>query len=97
MSKSKFPRMKDYLKASDLDTEGCVSLAAEVLRGAAAELEDAARRNAARPTKENRDHLKKCRDFYSSPWFAALSCGLVDGEKVADQIVRSALRGARFN
>ena len=97
MSKAKFPRMKDYLKPSDLDTDGCVSLAAEVLKGAAADLEDAARRNAARPTKENRAHLKSCRDFYSTQWFAALSCGLVDGEKVADQIVKSALRGARFN
>ena len=87
------PRMKEYLNPEDLNTEACVELAATVLREQAIELAHAARRYASSPTKKNRQHLKVLRDWYKSPVFQALSCGLADGEKVAQDIIKDALRG----
>lgn len=90
------PRMVDYLKADDLDTDACVTLAAEVLKGAANELTTAAVSAARHPTKANLDHLKNCRSFYESEWFKVLTCGAVaDGPGVARQIIKQALRGTK--
>ena len=78
------PRMKDYLKAEDLDTDTCVALAAEILKGAAYDLTIAAQRAAHCPDKGNLGHLKACRAFYASNWFKVLTCGAVaDGRGVA--------------
>lgn len=90
---SKQPRMAEYLKPEDLDTEACLDLAAAVLGEQAKELGHAARRYSSSPTKENRQHLAMLRDWYKSPMFQALSCGLADGEKVAQDIIKDALRG----
>lgn len=87
------PRLKDTMKAADLDTDGCVELAREVLKEAANDLQEAARQAACHPTKENLAHLEICRNFYKSDLFRALSCGLVDGNAVMQQLVKSALRG----
>ena len=90
------PRMKDYLKAEDLDTDACVTLAAEILKGAAKEMSSAAIHAANKPSKENLAHLNACRGFYESDWFKILTCGAVeDGAGVARQIIRNALRGTK--
>lgn len=92
----RLPRMVDYLKAGDLDTDACVTLAAEILKGAANELSSAAVTAARHPTKSNLDHLKACRAFYESDWFKILTCGAVaDGPGVARQIIKQALRGTK--
>lgn len=87
------PRMKEYLKPEDLNTDACVELAATILSEQANELAHAARRYSTSPTKENRQHLAMLRDWYKSPMFQVLSCGLADGEKVAQDIIKDALRG----
>ena len=89
------PRMKDYLKPEDLNTNACVNLAATVLSEQANELAHAARRYANFPTKENGAHLKKLREWYETPMFDALSCGMVDGKTAAKNIIRDALRGVK--
>jgi hypothetical protein len=92
----RLPRMVDHLKAGDLNTDACVTLAAEVLKEAANELTSAAVHAARHPSKENLAHLKGCRGFYASDWFEILSCGAVaDGPGVAQQIIRMALRGTK--
>ena len=92
----RLPRMKDYLKAEDLDGDACVTLAAKILKGAAQELTTAAITAARHPTKANLDHLKTCRGFYESDWFKVLPCGAVaDGAGIARQIIRRALRGTK--
>ena len=93
----RLPRMKDYLKAEDLDTDACVTLAAEILKGAANKLSQAAITASKHPSKENLAHLKACRDFYESDWFKVLTCGAVeDGAGVARSIIRQALRGMKM-
>lgn len=90
------PRMKDYLNAEDLDTDACVTLAAEILKGAAQDLTIAAHRAAHCPDKGNLGHLKACREFYASDWFKVLTCGAVeDGPAIAQQIIKQALRGTK--
>jgi len=92
----RLPRMVNYLKAEDLDTDACVTLAAEILKSAAQELTTAAITAARYPTKANLDHLKACRGFYESDWFKVLTCGAVaDGAAIARQIIRRALRGTK--
>ena len=93
----RMPRMKDYLKPEDLNTNGCVTLAATVPEEQAAELAHAARRYANMPTGENLKQLKRIREWYESDWFAALSCGLADGKKVAKDIIKNALRGVKLD
>ena len=92
---NRLPRMKDTLKASDLNTDGCLDLATAILKGAAEDLEQAARLAAARPTKENLQHLETRRNFYQTEMFAKLSLGLVNGKEVAQNIIRNALRGRK--
>jgi hypothetical protein len=89
-------RMKDYLTPDDLNTNACLELAATVLRGAAADLAQAARRAAEFPSKGNLAHLKACRDWYGSEIFQALSGGVVDGPAAAREIIRNALRGRKL-
>ena len=84
------PRMRDYMEAKDLNLEACVTLASTVLSEQAKELAHAARRYMSSPSKENRARLNTLRWFYETDWFAALSCGLADGKKVADDIIRDA-------
>lgn len=91
------PRMKDYLKPEDLNTEACIDLAAAVLEEQAIALTHAARKAASWPSKENHAHLKTCRDFYKSDWYKVLSCGLADGEAVAQQIIKRALSGRKIH
>ena len=92
----RLPRMKDYLKPEDLDTNGCLELAEEILRGMASALTQAARRAAADPCKENLHHLEVCRNVYLTDYFAALSGGLVNGKAAAEQIVKNALNGVKI-
>ena len=89
----RLPRMKDTLTPADLDTEACVALATEVLRGLAEDLATAARQTAASPTPENLRHLKSIQKVYRSDWFAALSCGVIDGETAMRKIIKDALHG----
>lgn len=89
------PRMKDYLKAEDLDTDACVNLAATVLSEQQAALTSAARKAAAHPTRENLRHLEEMRNFYESDWFKVLSCGLADGKEIAKRIIKRAVRGIK--
>ena len=91
----RMPRMRDYLEPRDLNTEACLTLAQVVLSEQAKELTEAARRAAEHPNKENLHHLRVCQDFYRSELFAALSCGVVDGEVAMKQIVKDALRGRK--
>lgn len=87
------PRLKDYMKAEDLNTDGCLNLVAAIMREQAQDLTSAARRYNVYPSKENREHLEQCRSFYRSDLFKALSCGMVDGEQVMKKIIKDALRG----
>lgn len=98
MDMDRLPRMVDYLKAGDLNTDACVLLAAEVLKGAANELTSAAVHATRHPSRENLAHLNACRSFYESDWFKILSLGAVeDGASVARQIIRMALRGTKVD
>ena len=81
------PRMTDYLKPEDLDMEGCMRLAAEVLQDTAAEYVDA--RRAARQEPGNKyaqAHLRTLKDFYRSDHFKALSGGLATGDAVMKEL-----------
>ena len=81
------PRMKDYLKPDDLDTEGCLRLAAEVLQEAGAEYVAARRAVRQEPyDKLAQAHLKTMKDFYRSDHFKALSGGLATGDAVMREL-----------
>ena len=89
------PRMKTYLRPADLNTDACVTLAAEILQGAAKDLGQAYVRATLNTNRGNLDHLRNCLRFYESAWFTVLTCGAVeDGPGVARQIIKLALRGA---
>ena len=96
MDMDRLPRLKETTTAEHLDTEACVTLAAEVLKGAANELATAAISAARHPTKEKLDHLKACRAFYESDLFTVLACGLMDGKTAARAIIKDALRGRKI-
>ena len=85
------PRMKDTMRAEDMNTDGCIRLVSEILSGAAQDLASVAVRAANCPFKENLEHLRQCRAFYASDWFVALSNGMADGPSVAKKIEREAL------
>lgn len=87
----RYTRMKDQMHADELSTEGCVALAAEVLRGAAEELAEAAVQYHRAPSKESYAHLRVCRNFYSSELFQMFSGGVADGPQAARVIIRKAL------
>jgi len=83
------PRMADYLKPADLSTTGCVALASAVLTGLAQDLLTAHHRAMEAPTRENLAHLRAIKATYRSDYFAALSCGLVDGDAAMREIIRA--------
>ena len=85
------PRMRDTMRAEDMNTDGCVRLVSEILDGAAQDLASAAVRTAICPSKDNYEHLRQCRAFYTSDWFVVLSNGMADGPSVAKKIEREAL------
>ena len=84
-------RMAEYLKPEDLDTEDCITLAQTILSEAGAALMHAVR--AVRDNPTSRDaaaHLRACKAFYRSDFFAALSMGAVDGEAVMQKLAAKA-------
>ena len=85
----RLPRMKDTLTAEDLNTEACVALASAVLLGLARDLLTAHHRAMEAPTQENLEHLRAVKAIYRSDYFAALSCGLVDGDAAMREIIRA--------
>jgi hypothetical protein len=90
------PRMKTYMKAADMNTEGCLKLAEAVLQGAAEDYIHARRAVIAHPnSKDAQEHFKICQAFYRSDWFAALSGGVIDGETVMRRLNKEAVRGWR--
>jgi hypothetical protein len=90
------PRMRDYLTAADLSTEGCLQLAEEVLQEASEEYVRARRAVVAHPNdRDAQEHFKTCQAFYRSDWFAALSGGVMDGETVMRRLNKEAVRGWR--
>lgn len=79
------PRVKDYLRPEDLDTEGCLRLVRQIMKDAAAEYMQARRTLNAEPhNKGAQMRMRACREFYTSDWFKALACGLVQGETVME-------------
>lgn len=79
-----------------MNTDACVTLAAEILKGAANALASAAITASRHPSKENLAHLNSCRAFYESDWFKILTCGAVeDGAGIARMIIRRTLRGTK--
>jgi hypothetical protein len=90
------PRMKTYMKAADLNTEGRLKLAEAVLQGASEDYVHARRAVVAHPnSKDAQEHFKTCQAFYRSDWFAALSGGVIDGETVMRRLNKEAVRGWR--
>lgn len=90
-------RMIDYLTADQLNTRSCVDLAGEVLEGISHDLCKAAKAYARHPNKETEANLRTCRNVFASDYFAALSCGVVDGEQAARTIIKDALLGVKLN
>ena len=86
-------RMADYLTAADLNTEACVNLAATILEEQANELAHAALKAENNSNADNWQRLVYIKSFYESDMFAALSCGLVDGTALAQNIIKQALQG----
>ena len=84
------PRMKDTMKAEDLDTGACVLLAETILQEAARELTDTTIEFLRNPDALSRDRLEGAKRFYLSDWFGVLSCGVVDGEDAMNQIMTEA-------
>lgn len=90
------PRMKTYMKAADMNTEGCLQLAETILEEAAQEYLHARRAVVAHPnSKDAQEHFKTCQAFYRSDWFAALSGGVIDAETVMRRLNKEAVRGWR--
>lgn len=90
------PRMKTYMKAADMNTEGCLKLAEAVLQGAAEDYIHARRAVVAHPnSKDAQGHFKTCQAFYRSDWFVALSGGVIDGETVMRRLNKEAVKGWR--
>lgn len=89
-------RMANYMRPGDLNDEGCINLAREILAGAAQSLAHAARQVAEWPSEQNYDCMAVARRFYDSDWFRILSCGVIDGPTAAKTIIKDALRGVRI-
>ena len=90
-------RLMDTKRPGDLNTEACVELAGAILKGLADALSEAAVRAAEHPSPENMRNLRSCRGMYDSDYFKALSAGVAaDGQAVARQIIRTALRGRKL-
>ena len=88
------PRMAEYLKPEDLNTDACVALASQILQDAAKDYIHARRALDHAPGHGPAvDHYRRCRRFYLSDWFTALSGGLADGEAVMRELDRMARGG----
>ena len=91
------PRMADYMRPEEMNDEGVLKLAQQILTGAAEDYVHARRNVVAHPNNADaQEHYKTCIAFYRSEWFAALSLGIVDGEDVMRWLNREAIRGARL-
>lgn len=84
------PRLKDTVKPEDLNTDACVKLAGEIVKGLANDYIQARRKYNHQPTPENRQALERIRKLYRSEWFGAMSMGLVDGQAVMEELDRRA-------
>lgn len=90
------PRMADYMRPEDMNDDGVLKLAQQILTGAAEDYVHARRNFVAHPNSADaREHYKTRCEFYRSEWFSALSLGVVDGEDVMRRLNREAIRGAR--
>lgn len=86
------PRMIETLKAEDLNDEGCIRLAQEILSGAAEDYIQARRELVKNPMdKMAVEHFRVCQRFYKSDYFEALSMGQIDGETAMKELDRLAL------
>lgn len=91
-------RMKDYLTADQLNLDGCIALAAEVLKEAAQAYVCAAREYHRDPDDAiAAANYRTCRAFYKSDYFKALSGGLVDGEQVMAKLEIEANGGKPYD
>lgn len=73
-------RMADYMRAEDLNLDGCINLASAVLSEASAAYLEAARAVKRHPdSKDAQAHFRRCRAFYSSDYYKILSCGVISG------------------
>lgn len=90
------PRIADYMRPEQMNDDGVLTLAKQILTGAAEDYIYVRQNVVAHPNNENaREHYKTMCAFYRSKWFAALSLGIVDGEDVMRRLNREAIRGAR--
>lgn len=81
------PRMKDYMKPEDIDTEGAYALVAAIVRGASEEYIQRLRAMKRHPhDREVIFMYKRSRDFFLSDYFHKLTN--LDGEAVLQQIIR---------
>lgn len=90
-------RMRDYMTADQLNTEGVVALASAILTQAEADLTVCAQQTAAHPSAGNFEHLNSLKAFYMSDMFTILCAGIVDGESAMREIIRRALHGRKIN
>lgn len=89
---NRLPRMRETLKAEELNNEGCIRLAQEILSGAAEDYMQARRELLKNPTdKMAAEHFRICQRFYKSDYFEALSMGQIDGETAMKELDRLAL------
>lgn len=88
------PRMREYLIPEQLDIDGCISLCQRILADCA-EAYIQARRAVARNPKDRlaQLQLQGRQNLYRSEYFRAISCGLVDGETVMQDLDRRAMYG----
>ena len=84
------PRMRDTMKAEDLDTGACLLLAETILQEASRELTDATTAFLRNPDALSLDRLEGAKRFFLSDWFGVLSCGVADGEDAMNQIMTEA-------
>lgn len=83
------PRMRDTVRPESLDTDACVNLASEILRGLAVDYACALRRVRYNPANPDaREELARMRRIYMSDYFAALTMGMVDPRAVMSEIER---------
>lgn len=83
------PRLADTHRAEDLNTDGCISLVAQIMQDAAEEYQQARRALRADPAdKDAAAHMATIRAFYLSDYFKMLSGGLADGRIVMRELDR---------
>lgn len=81
------PRMQSYMKAEDMNLDGCILLASTILADAAEDYIQCSRALKRYPddiVEEN--HMRNARRFYHSDYFKVLSLGAVDGDAVMREL-----------